>query len=390
MKVKENMSFAKRAKQRDQNVFWIHRKLFVAVFSKFHQVNELPDGYALCYPQSLKWNSRLTEFISLYRKHYPTTSTELVPDPSRYQVWLHIRGEEGTKDFLEYMMTTKSSLLDRAFHMRTIRLCFRMLTSPIRMKPNFLIIGAARCGTSALYDYLRQHPCVAPAFTKEIYFFDQHFRKGMFWYRGFFPTILEKYYAKYIRKTDLITGEATPCYIFHPHVPKRVFKSNPKAKLIVLLRNPVDRAYSFYYHRIQFGLESLSFEDAIQKEEERLRGELEKMLKKDDYFSFNRQNYSYLSRGIYVDQLKNWMDLFPREQILILRSEDFFKDPSETFRQVTKFLNLPDWEPKNYRKINSVPYPKMNATTRKYLNDYFRPHMQRLYDLLGMKLDWEY
>ena len=188
-----------------------------------------------------------------------------------------------------------------------IKLPTRILTNNLRVLPNFLIIGVSRSGTTSLYNYLTQHPSVAPALIKEVYFFDRSYKRGLAWYRSFFPTVLEKYYSTTVKKKEFITGEATPCYIFHPHVPRRVFKTIPGIKLIVLLRNPVDRAYSFYHHNLRRGLESLSFEEAIESEVKRLRGELEKMMDDENYFSFNRQYYSYLSRGIYVDQLKNWI-----------------------------------------------------------------------------------
>jgi len=270
-----------------------------------------------------------------------------------------------------------------------IKLIPRILTNQIRVMPDFLIIGAAKCGTSSLYSYLTPHSCVAPALRKEIYFFDRTFRRSLAWYRAFFPTALEKYYSKQMHKKVLITGESTPSYIFHPHAPKRIFETIPGVKLIVLLRNPVDRAYSFYHQQFKRGIDTLSFEEAIEREEERLRGELGKMLNDDGYFSFNRQNYSYLSRGIYVEQLENWIGLFPREQFLILTSEHLFADPSRNFGRVIEFLNLPSWEPKEYKKFHSATYPKMDAKTRERLTEYFEPYNRRLYEFLGMNLGWD-
>jgi hypothetical protein len=270
-----------------------------------------------------------------------------------------------------------------------IKLPTRILTNNLRVLPNFLIIGASKCGTTSLYYYLIQHPSVVPALTKEAHFFDQTYRMGLAWYRGFSSTKLAKYYSTKITKKGVITGEATPCYIFHPHAPSRVFKTVPDAKLIVLLRNPVDRAYSYYHHNLRRGLESLSFEEAIESEEERLRGELEKMIDDNNYFSFNRQFYSYLSRGFYVDQLENWMKFFPSEQILILKSEDLFTDPGSIFKRIVAFLDLPDFEPNALKKANTTPSPEMDAATRKRLVDYFRPYNQKLYDFLGVDFGWE-
>jgi len=169
-----------------------------------------------------------------------------------------------------------------------------------------------------------------------------------------------------------------------------MLETTPQVKLIALLRNPVDRAYSHYRHEVRLGVETLSFEDAIEREEKRLRDEMEKMLEDNDYYSFNHEHYSYLSRGIYVDQLKTWTKNFPKEQILILKSEEFFNNPSTIFKQVLEFLNLPSWELKEYRKYNIGYYARarMNVPIRKRLIDYFELHNQRLYEYLGVDFGW--
>jgi len=187
----------------------------------------------------------------------------------------------------------------------------------------------------------------------------------------------------------LVTGEASPYYIFHPHAAKRVSREVPQAKLIASLRNPIDRAYSHYVFELTRGSEDLSFEEAIGKEEERLRNEREKMLQNEDYQSFSHRHHSYLSRGIYVNQLKVWMSLFPKHQILILRSEDLCADPPKTLKQVLDFLRLPNWELSEYRIYNTRNYPKMDKAVRKHLINYFRPHNQRLYEYLGRTFDWD-
>ena len=154
---------------------------------------------------------------------------------------------------------------------------FRVSTNPLRMMPDFIIIGTQKGGTTSLYRYLIEHPCVAPIYIKEPHFFDIYFYKGLQWYRAHFPTAVEKYYARHIQKHDLITGEASPYYLFHPQAARRVAKTLPKARLIVLLRNPIDRAYSQYQHQTrQDGVEPLTFEEALECEEKRLAGEEEK------------------------------------------------------------------------------------------------------------------
>ena len=127
---------------------------------------------------------------------------------------------------------------------------FRGITFPIRLLPDFLIIGTQRGGTTSLHRYLDAHPCVGPAANKDLHFFDRRYHKGLAWYQGHFPTFIEKYYAEHLRGRAFVTGEASPSYLFHPFAPKRVAKAMPHVKLIVLLRNPIDRAYSQYHHAV--------------------------------------------------------------------------------------------------------------------------------------------
>ncbi len=277
---------------------------------------------------------------------------------------------------------------------------YREMTSSIRCMPDFLIIGAQRCGTTSLYYYLTGHPNIVPSSVKEIHFFDDSFTKGMRWYRAQFPTVVEKYYIEHIRNHGFLTGEATPSYLLHPHAPKRIFQVMPKAKLIVLLRNPVDRAYSHYWLRTTLGDETLSFEDAIHFEQERISGERERLLADEDYRD-NYRRFSYLSRGIYVDQLRRWMNYYPKEQFLILRSEDLYSDPAGVTKQTLEFLGVPgqeisaNKEYKQYRLgrkkgyLNKEKPPKMGYDTRKYLLDYFKPHNTRLYEFFGKDFGWD-
>jgi len=271
---------------------------------------------------------------------------------------------------------------------------YRGLTSPIRLLPDFLIIGTQRGGTTSLYNYLMGRPGVGPAAVKELHFFDKKFHKGSTWYRAHFPTGIQKYAFELTRKHHFVTGEASAYYLFHPHAPRRIAQLLPDAKLIVLLRNPIDRAYSQYNFEVDLGRESLSFEDAVAAEEERIGKERERILADERYVSFDHSRYSYLARGVYVDQLRTWMGFFPREQFLLLRSEDFYADPASALEQVSQFLQLAPLEThertKHYRQhnYNNTPYSQMDPATRKHLIAYFEPHNRRLSSFLGMTFEW--
>ncbi len=276
---------------------------------------------------------------------------------------------------------------------------YRGMTHQLRLLPDFLIIGGQRCGTSSLYYYLTEHPSIVPAFTKEPHFFDEHFAKGPAWYRTQFPTALQRRYVKSVSGKDLLTGEGTPYYMLYPHAPRRAFEVVPHVKLIALLRNPVDRAFSQYWIEKQAGFETWSFEDAINGEQERLAGELERMLQDENYYSHRFRHFSYLTRGIYVDQLQNWMCYYPREQVLVLKSEDLYSDPAAVVRQALEFLGVTvgelNKEFKNYRRPskkgyrNKVVPPKLDPAMKNYLVEYFKPHNARLYDFLGADFGWD-
>ena len=258
------------------------------------------------------------------------------------------------------------------------------LTGSLRTLPDFIIIGAQRCGTTSLYNYLAQHPQVLPATIKETHFYDNNFRRGLNWYRAFFPLA---------RQTNggrrLVTGESTPYYLFYPHAPARVYETLPDVKLIVMLRNPIDRAFSHYAHEKKMGAETMSFEEALDREERGLAAETARIVADENYRSFFHQHYTYLSRGIYVDQLARWTEFFRREQILIVESQDFYQDPAAALRQVTDFLGLPPWELEQYPQYNATGHGTMEPRTRERLAAYFRPHNRRLYDLMGVDWKWD-
>ena len=231
--------------------------------------------------------------------------------------------------------------------------------------PDFVIIGAQKGGTSFLYYLLTRHPLVEPAARKELHFFDQpeYFDNGAEWYRRCFPRVGSKDGQR------SITGEATPYYLFDPPVAERMAKIVPKAQLIALLRNPIDRAYSHYQMQVKRGTEPRSFEEAIEQ-----------------------QHSSYVSRGIYVDQLLRWFEFFSKEQMLILKSEDFFERPVETLKVVLTFLDLPDWQPEaselQQRRHSGTYSQKMDPATRRRLETYFEPYNQRLYEYLDVDFGW--
>lgn len=273
---------------------------------------------------------------------------------------------------------------------RNLTKLYRGATAPARVLPDFMIIGAQKSGTTSLYNYLVEHPNIARASRKEPHFFSgENYLKGRFWYRAYFPTVLQKRFAERKGGERFITGEATPYYIFHPHAPRRVRETVPNVKLVALLRNPVDRAISQYHHEVRRGNETLPLAEAIEREPERLEGEREKMLRDESYASFAYQYHSYLARGIYVDQIKAWRDHFPEERLLILKSEDFLAEPAKIVGQTLEFLGMSGMEFEEYARLNRGGYSKIDPGLRERLVEYFRPHNERLYEYLGRDFGWD-
>lgn len=269
----------------------------------------------------------------------------------------------------------------------------RLVTGMHRVLPDFIIIGTQKGGTSSLYQYLSQHPDVAPAFKKEVHYFGWEFARRESWYRAHFPLRAYRRARQAVTGTRVITGEATPYYLFHPLVPGRVRALVPGVRLIVLLRNPVDRAVSSYLHQVRQGRERLSLRDAVAREPERLEGEVERIVRDETYNSEPHRHFSYVARGVYADQLARWFDVFPREQFLIVRSEDFFRETARVFAQTLDFLGLRAWQPQTFHRFNVArrhpPEAGQDDETRASLAEYYAAHNFRLAELLGRDFGWD-
>ena len=254
------------------------------------------------------------------------------------------------------------------------------VTSPFRPLPDFLVLGAQKAGTTALYEYLRRHPQISGPSWKEVSFFDRHWARGESWYRGNFPNVA--------RTRGKHVGEASPSYVFHPLAPRRVQEVVPEARLIVLVRNPVDRALSQYNHEVALGREPLPFEEALDAEEERLRGEQDRMASDPRYFSREWWSHTYKARGRYAEQLERWLAVFPREQLLVLPSDDLGSDPARAHAQVLEFLGASPQRLDSYPRVYEREYEPMKPETRQGLAAAFEEPNRRLYELLGRDLGW--
>ncbi|MEG4587393.1 tetratricopeptide repeat protein [Microcoleus sp. MOSTC5] len=243
---------------------------------------------------------------------------------------------------------------------------------PVKV-PNFIIIGSQRCGTTSLYTYLAQHPQILTPIKKEMDFFSWHFDRGIDWYLAHFPPMPPG--------EEFVTGEASPSYFDSREAPERLYSLFPQAKLIVLLRNPVDRAISQFYRLTGLNWEARSLDRVISDEIERLSQNPE--------YIIGEEPGNYLARGRYIEFIKKWRAFFPREQLLILKSEDFYAGAATTLKQVLEFLDLPEYQLSEYQNANPGSYQRVNESVRDRLSDYFRPYNQELEEYLGRQFDWE-
>jgi len=256
--------------------------------------------------------------------------------------------------------------------------------------PDFVVIGGKKCGTTFFYHLLSQHPLIEPAAAKELHFFDRHFDEGLEWYRRCFPA------PRWEDGRRTITGEATPGYMRSSLAPVRMARAVPQARLIALLRNPVDRAYSDYQMVLRKGRETRSFEEAVEAKvgkwrARRFGGEDKTSKHKEDGGGPDDSARHYVSRGLYVYQLLRWSEFFDKEQMLVLKSEDFFENPTDTLKRTLSFLGLPEWEPQASELDSNRTrrrYEPMDSATRRRLEEFFEPHNKRLYEYLGVNFGW--
>lgn len=262
------------------------------------------------------------------------------------------------------------------------------MTSPARVLPAFLIVGAQRCGTTTLYSALGEHPGVLPAARKEVHYFDLAYERKLGWYRAHFP--LEARARRIARATGIppLAFEASPYYMFHPLACERIARDLPGVKVVVLVRDPVERAHSAHAHESALGFETQPFEVALELEDIRLEGEVEQMLSDPRHVSYSHQHHAYRARGQYVEQLERLETLFGRERIHVIDSGDFFAQPERTYDALLEFLELPHRGYPPFEAQNVQPRRPMPESARLKLEAHFQPFDARLAKWLGRDPSW--
>lgn len=265
---------------------------------------------------------------------------------------------------------------------RAAGLWWGVRTSEKRPLPDFLVIGGQRCGTTSLFRALMSHPQVRrPVMHKGVNYFDLNYSLGEAWYRGHFP----------MRGSDDRTRvfDSSGYYMFHPMAAERIARDLPGVKIVAMVRDPVERAYSAYKHELARGFEwEKSFARALELEDERLAGENERICADPNYYSFNHRHHAYRRRGEYAALLEPFRSGLGPENVLLIESERFFSTPEPEFRRLTAFLGIDDRMPERFDRYNARPGAGLEPAVREQLRAHYAPHDEALAHLLGHPPVW--
>ena len=265
-------------------------------------------------------------------------------------------------------------------------------TAPARCRPDFLLIGAKRGGTTSLWRYLAEHPDVLRLFPrperiKGLYYFDEQYPRGERWYRSHFPTRAQRALRSRAGAPARV-GEASPYYLYHPLAPTRAAAAVPDARILVVLRDPVERAYSHWKERRSNDGDPLDFAAAIDAEEDRLAGEEARIIGDPVAVSTAHRHWSYLDQGRYAPMLERWFAAFGRDQVLVEVSEEMYAEPQATFDRVTAHLGLAGYRLLDPVAHNAEPSPDLDPGLRAELAARLAPSVRATEALLGRSLPW--
>ena len=246
-------------------------------------------------------------------------------------------------------------------------------------KLDFIIAGTQKSGTSVLTYYLNQHPAIAMAHKEEAHLIVQP-RRHFFDNEKMFASGDVDYDLLHrdvrVTANTLVTGTCTPVYTYWKPAMQRIHDYNPSIKLIILLRNPIDRAFSHWNMQRDRKLESLDFLDAVKEEENRAREAHPLQLRK----------FSYVERGFYSEQMERAFKFFPREQVLVIKFDDLRRDYRSVTDKIFAFLGVPPFPRLKNREENVINYARqMTQSEREYLFSVFQNDIGKLEKLL----DWD-
>jgi hypothetical protein len=258
-----------------------------------------------------------------------------------------------------------------------------------RVLPNFVVAGTQRGGTTSLFIYLLAHEQVlGPRRAKGVHYFDTNWHESDAWYRSNFPLQSTVDAMAKASGTTPAIGEGAPYYMFHPLIPGRIHDLMPDCRVLLVLREPLDRAMSHHNHEVKRGFETLSMTDAFDAEEGRLAGEVDKMVANPSYISKAHIHHAYLERGKYADQVQRYFDLFGRDQVLVMDSAKLKSHPEETVRRATDFLGLKPMSGVDYPLYNQRDRDPVSPELRERYGHVFEESNARLAELVPDEFTW--
>ena len=268
---------------------------------------------------------------------------------------------------------------------RRLQPAFGTPTAHLRLTPSFLIVGAQRCGTTSMYRALRSHPQVLPAaFTKGVAYFDWNYDRSLDWYLGHFPTRMR---AR-LRGPGTQTFESSGYYAYHPRAADRLASALPGVRLVLMVRDPIERAYSAHKHEYERGFETEEFERALELEDGRVEPEIARMLADPTYRSRVHRHQSYRRRGQYSEQLRRLYEAVGDDKVYVVQSEKFFADPARIYSDLLHFLGLRAYQPVRFDRYNARPRTPLPSHVRTHLHEHFAAYDEDLATLLGADLAW--
>lgn len=261
-------------------------------------------------------------------------------------------------------------------------LAWGMTTARWRMSPSFLVIGAQRAGTTSLFTALSGHPdIVRPTVWKGIGYFDVNYSRGMRWYRGHFPLTFGR--------RDKLAFESSGYYSFHPLASDRIARDLPGVKVVMVVRNPVDRAHSAHRHEHARGFENLEFPEALKAEPDRLMGEVDRIIaEQPDYESHAHRHHAYLGRGLYAEQIERFVGVLGSDRVYVVDADRLFADPAGELSALFAWLGAVPWTPASFDQLNARPRSDLDSDVRARLLDYFAESDRRLERLMGRLPSW--
>ena len=268
--------------------------------------------------------------------------------------------------------------------LRWLALTWGRLTARWRMTPSFVIVGAQRSGTTTLFRLFSDHPQVRrPTLSKGTGYFDDEYRRGRTWYRAHFPLRPPRRGG-----TPAVTFECSGYYMFHPHAPCRMARDLPDVRVVAVVRDPVERAYSAHQHELARGFESLPFGEAVALESARTTTEERHLEEDESYVSFAHRHHSYVARGEYDVQVARLHAAFGPDRVLVVDADAFFADPVAEFSRLQEWLGLPVWVPAEIPRWNARDRSPMDPELRERLRAHFESHDAALEDVLGRRPAW--